>query len=108
MLATGEMYSADVLKRAAVDFIRLNGSEVMRTAAWRRFVRGQPRLVDYVVARLAGVPPPIPADYDEGSDGEGVEKDSSQKEEACQGSEKVDSTCVEDDGESPNKKRRAQ
>jgi hypothetical protein len=112
MLLTGEMYSADLLKQAAVDFIRLNGSEVLRTAAWRQFVREQPRLMDYVVARLAGVPPPIPDDYDEESDdGEGVEKDSSQKEEeACQtGPEEVSPSYVEDDdGESPNKKCKAQ
>jgi hypothetical protein len=64
VLATGEMYSSDVMKQAAVSFIRRNGSAVMRTVVWRHFVRDQPRLMDYVVARLAGVPPPQPGDYE--------------------------------------------
>jgi hypothetical protein len=55
VLVTGEMYSSDMLKLAAFVFIRRNGNEVMRTAAWRQLMRDQPRLVDYVVASLLGV-----------------------------------------------------
>jgi hypothetical protein len=64
VLVTGEMYSSDVLKRAAVDFIRLNSNAVMRTAAWRQLMRDQPRLVDYLVASLLGVQPPKSGDYE--------------------------------------------
>jgi hypothetical protein len=107
MLLTGEMYSADLLKQAAVDFIRRNGSEVLRTAAWRQFVREQPRLMDYVVAWLAGVPPPEQADYEDRNDANGVD-DYSQKEEACQKEPEKGNSCDEDDVESPNKKCKAQ
>jgi hypothetical protein len=87
VLVTGEMCSADVLKRAAVNFIPLNGGEVMRTAAWRQLMLDQPRLVDYVVARLAGVRPPNPADYEEekNEDGESVASSSQQKGESFPG-----------------------
>jgi hypothetical protein len=111
MLLTGEMYSADLLKQAAVDFIRLNGSEVMRTASWRRFVRDQPRLVDYLFARLAGVPPPEQADYEDKNDANGVDDSSGRKKEESPPAgdrEKVNGNATkkeEDDGGPPNKKR---
>jgi hypothetical protein len=72
VLVTGEMYSSGVLKRAAVGFIRRNGNAVMLTAAWRQLMRDQPRLVDYVLATVLGIPPPKPGDYKD-ENGERVE-----------------------------------
>jgi hypothetical protein len=64
VLVAGEMYSSGVLKRGAAAFIHLNCSKVMCTAVWRQLMRDQPHLVDYVLASVAGVPPPEPADYE--------------------------------------------
>jgi hypothetical protein len=64
VLVTGEMYSSDVLKRAAVNFIRRNGNAVMRTTAWGQLMRDQPRLVNYVLATVLGVTPLKPAEYE--------------------------------------------
>jgi hypothetical protein len=55
VLVTGEMYTSDVLKRAAVCFIRRNANEVMGTAVWGQFKRDQPLLVDYVIASMASM-----------------------------------------------------
>jgi hypothetical protein len=65
VLVAGEMYSSGVLKRVAASFIHLNCNEVMCTAIWRQLMRDQPRLVDYVLASVAGVSPPEPADYED-------------------------------------------
>jgi hypothetical protein len=73
VLATGEMYSADLLKQTAVGFIRRNGNAVMRTAAWRQLMHDQPRLFDYVLASVLHIPPPQPGDYEDG-DGESPNK----------------------------------
>jgi hypothetical protein len=112
VLVTGEMYSTHVLKGAAANFIRRNGTAVMRTAAWRRLMLERPHLVDYVVARLAGVPPPQPGDYEaekeEDESGREKVKDSSSRKDLPAGvQEEVNghSKNEEDEDEPPNKKR---